>query len=145
MILDNSVLFSDKQAITATANSTNHIDLGVPGVTYNGVTLRKNVGLGNKIPLLIQVNQSFNNLTSLAIVMQSATDSAFTSPVEEFRSVVLLADLVAGYIHPLEFFPKGKTERYFRLRYEVTGTAPTTGTITAGVVVAVDGAYKGNI
>lgn len=144
MILDQNTIFSDKQAIVATANSTNSIDLQAPGVTYDGVQLRKNFGVGGKIPLLIMLTQAFNNLTSLDIVVQTATDAAFTSPVEHIRMKVLLADLKKGYKTPIEVVPQGVKNRYMRLRYEVTGTAPTTGAITAGIVAAVDDAYRGN-
>jgi hypothetical protein len=34
MILDSTTLFSNAQAITATAASTNYIDLGAPGTVY---------------------------------------------------------------------------------------------------------------
>lgn len=144
MILDNRALFSDKQAIIATANSTNSYDLGVPGVSMPGsVQLKRNMGKAGEIPLLIEVNEAFDNLTSLAIVLQSDNDVAFGTPKEIFRVVVLLADLVAGYTCPIDKLPRGIQEQYLRLRYEVTGAAPTAGKITAGIVAAVDGAYQG--
>ena len=142
MILDQRTLLSDQQVITATVNSTNVIDLLPLGKTYDGVQLiRKNNIMHS--PLLIQVTEAFNTLTSLAIVLQTDEDEAFGTPLEVIRLVVPLASLKAGYISALEMLPRGPMERYFRLRYEVTGTAPTTGKITAGIVAAVDGAYRG--
>lgn len=145
MILDKRSLFSDQQAITGTENSDNYYDLGAPGVAVVGerVQLLRNMGKGGHIPMLVQVNEDFNNLTSLDIVMQQDEDSAFGSAKEVFRVTVLLADLVAGYICPIDKLPRGVTERYLRFRYEVTGSAPSTGKITAGFVAAVDGSYQG--
>ena len=34
----------------------------------------------------------------------------------------------------MSYVPRGTNERYMRLYYDVTGTAPTTGKITAGLV-----------
>lgn len=142
MILDQRLLLSDQQVITATANSTNVIDQLPLGKTYDGVQLIRRSNF-MKIPLLIQVTEAFNNITSLAIVLQTDEDEAFGSPAEVIRLTVPLASLKAGYISALEMLPRGPMERYFRLRYEVTGAAPSTGKITAGVVAAVDGAYRG--
>lgn len=143
MILDNRSLFSDKQAITATANSTDCYDLGAPGKTGLGVQLKRALGKGAVIPLLVLVTESFNNLTSLDIVMQEASDSAFTSPKELFRVKVLLADLVKGYKLPIDKLPANIDLEFIRMRYEVTGTAPTTGKITAGIVASVGYPYVG--
>lgn len=145
MILDNRAIFSDKQAIIATANSTNVYDLGQPGITWNKVQLKRRMAKGVKIPLLVQVNADFNNLTSLAIVLQNSDDEAFGTSTELFRIVVLLADLKKGYILPVDQLPRNVKFRYLRFRYEVTGTAPTLGTVTAAFVGAVDGSYQGNI
>lgn len=143
MILDNRSLLSDQQAITATANSTNYYDLLAPGKTGDGIQLKRNMGKGQNIPLLLQVTEDFDNLTSLDFVFQTDEDSAFGTPKEVFRCTVLAADLKAGYILPIEKLPRNLKERYFRMRYEVTGVAPTTGKVTAGIVAAVDGAYVG--
>jgi len=144
MIIDTQVLFSEAQVITATAVSTNSLDLGAPGIApYRKNQLKRNMDKSQKIPLLIQVVQSFNTLTSLKIDVEMAIDEAFTAPVIVASELVLLADLKAGYICPIEKVPRGITMRYLRLKYTVAGTAPTLGQITAGIVAAVDGAYVG--
>lgn len=145
MILDNLNLFSDQQAITATANSTNSIDLGAPGIAkYNQAQLKRRLA-HKMVPLMVLVTQTFDNLTSLKIILQSDDDSAFGSPKEVASTTVLLADLKAGFYWPVDKLPRNITERYIRMRYEVTGTAPTAGKISAGVVGAVDGGYQGNV
>lgn len=130
MIFDLQTLFSNAQAITATAGSTNTIDLG-PIAT--GIT--RDIGKGTKIPLLIQVVEAFNNLTSLTIALQTDDNTGFSSPKTVWSSTVALADLIAGAVVVPEYVQRGTNERYMRLNYTVTGTAPTTGKITAGVTM----------
>jgi hypothetical protein len=137
MILDKQNLFSDAQAITADAASTNTIDLGVPGTPVGAAApLAQDVGLSD-IPLLIQVVEAFADLTSLTIKVQTDDNTGFSSAKDVLTVTVPLASLVAGYIAPIDRIPRGTTERYLRLYYDVTGTSPTAGKITAGVVAAV--------
>ena len=126
MIFDTENLFSDHQAITANAASSNVLDLGAAG---------RDIGVGESVPLQIQVTEAFDNLTSLAVAFQTSVDEAFSSPIELAASTVLLADLVAGKKFPITNVPEG-TKRYNRLYYTVTGTAPTAGKIKAGIVEA---------
>lgn len=142
MIIDSRTEFSDKQAITATANSTNVIDLGAEGSTFDGVQLLKALGRGCNIPLNVQVTEDFDNLTSLAIILQESADEAFTVPIERDRQVVLLADLVTGFQSRIDKIPFKIQNRYIRFRYEVTGAAPTQGQISASVVAGHDRGYS---
>lgn len=122
MLLDQQALFSAAQAITATAASTNVIDTGS----------NKDVGKYGDIPLLIQVVEGFNNLTSLTVTVQTDDNSAFSSAADVLSMTISLASLVLGYKSPVITLPM-KMERYIRLNYTVTGTAPTTGKVTAGI------------
>ncbi|MGX9622246.1 Bbp16 family capsid cement protein [Klebsiella quasipneumoniae] len=122
MLLDQQALFSAAQAITATAASTNVIDTGS----------NKDVGKYGDIPLLIQVVEGFNNLTSLTVTVQTDDNSAFSSAADVLSMTIPLASLVLGYKSPIITLPM-KMERYIRLNYAVTGTAPTTGKVTAGI------------
>jgi|SRR6478735_167966 len=139
MIFDLTELFSNAQAITATAASTNIIDTGAPGTVYGAAAaLRRDLGKGNGIPLAIRVVQSFNNLTSLIITYEVADDAAFTTnKTTVFTSpTYALADLASGARHLLpDLVPVGADRRYHRLLYTIAGTAPTLGQITAGVVM----------
>lgn len=139
MIFDKTLLLSDAQAITATAPSTNVIDLLAPGTVYGAAAaLTRDVGKGNKITLLAQVVETFNNLGTLTISIECDTTDAFSSAKNVAQQVIPLADLVAGKTFSIMYVPPGTDERYLRLNYTVTGgTAPTTGKITAGVVAAV--------
>uniref|UniRef100_A0A483Z6T5 Fimbrial protein n=1 Tax=Klebsiella pneumoniae TaxID=573 RepID=A0A483Z6T5_KLEPN len=122
MLLDQQALFSAAQAITATAASTNVIDTGC----------YKDVGKYGDIPLLIQVVEGFNNLTSLTVTVQTDDNSAFSSAADVLSMTIPQASLVLGYKSPVITLPM-KMERYIRLNYTVTGTAPTTGKVTAGI------------
>lgn len=130
MIFDQQTLLSDAQAITATAASTNVIDLGP---IKTGIV--RDIGKGKAIPLLIQVVETFNNLTSLTIALQVDDADTFPSAKTVWSSTVVLADLKAGKVIVPEFITRGTDERYMRLNYTVTGTAPTLGKITAGITM----------
>lgn len=131
MIFDRQTLLSDAQAITADAASTNVIDLGP---IKSGMV--RDIGKGKPIPLLIQVVETFNNLTSMTFALQTDDNEAFSSAKTVWVSgSIALADLVAGKQIIPEYIPRGTNERYMRLYYDITGTAPGTGKVTAGVVM----------
>lgn len=132
-IMDRTNLFSDGQAITATAASTNVIDLGAYGITSP-----RDIGIGTQIPVVTAVTQSFNNLTSLTISFENDDNAAFSSATTVWTSVpYTLAQLQSGakYLLP-DYLPAGINERYLRVKYTVAGTAPTLGKITVGVAAA---------
>lgn len=140
MILDSENLFSDKQAITANAASTNVIDLGATGTPKlrNASALIRDISKGEEIPLLVQFVEAFNNLTSLTVAVETDDNSAFSSAKVVHSQVVALADLALGKRLSIRELPYGVAERYLRLNYTVTGTAPTTGKITAGFTMGND-------
>lgn len=139
MIFDKTLQFSDAQAITADAASTNILDLLATGTPYgHAAALKRDLGKGVRVPLLVQVVEAFATLTSLTIILQGSVDEAFTSPVTIHTSPAIpVATLVAGYQLPIDFFPRGTIYRYLRMYYDVTGSSATAGKITAGVVAAV--------
>lgn len=123
MLLDAQCLFSDNQAITATAVSTNVVRFGDGDFTF--------------VPLLIQVTEDFATLTSLTVTVQTATDSAFASAVDLAQATLAVAKLKTGNTFPINYIPSGNLG-YIRLSYTVTGSNATAGKITAGVVAGVD-------
>lgn len=142
MIFDRTLLFSNAQAITASAASTDIVDLGATGtVQFAASALQRDIGKGQQIPIDIQTVEAFNNLTSLTVAVQCATDAAFTTPVNVQSQTLLLADLTAGRVASIVVVPPGLKLRYMRIYYTVVGTAPSTGKVTAGVVAGVQTAY----
>lgn len=122
MYLDKENLYSEAQAITATAVSTNVIDH----------TIAK-IGPGTPIRLVASVVEAFDAGT-VAISLQTATDAAFTTPVVLTTTAAMAAaTMVAGYKFSLSPLPEGMLQ-FSRLNYTVTGT-PTTGQVTAGLVI----------
>jgi hypothetical protein len=69
--LDRQNLFSSDQSITASANSTDILDLG---------SSSRDVGAGETNNVLVQVTEAFNNLTSLTVTLQTASTENFVSP-----------------------------------------------------------------
>jgi len=139
MIMDASLLFSDGQAVTATAASTNVIDLGATGTIFGASSaVVRDIGAGSRVPLVITVTESFNNLTSIIVTIETDDNSSFSSATTVWTSpTYTLAQLATGakYLLP-DVIPVGVNERYVRLKYTLAGTTPTTGKITAGVVLA---------
>lgn len=132
MILSAQQLFSDDQAITASADSTNVIDLGVAGTPYGAAAaLNQDIGKGNKIPFLVQVTEDFDNLTTLEVKVSTGATTALGTTVAS--QTIALADLVAGKQIAIDVLPNGITERYLGIEYVVVGTAPTAGKVTAGI------------
>jgi len=123
MYMDANQMLSVDQAVAANAASANVIDLGAPDAGKS------------KIGIFCRVSEAFNNLTSLGVKLQTATDSAFTTPVDlPVQETPLLADLTLNSLHLQTDLPVG-CRRYIRLYYTVIGAAPTTGKITAGLIL----------
>lgn len=134
MILSAEQLFSDDQAVTATAISQNVIDLGAAGTPYDAAAaLNQDVGKGTPIPILIQVTTAFATLTSLTITVESSAAAGLTSPTVLASETIAVADLVAGKQTFMQVLPNGADARYLGIRYTVTGSNATAGNITAGV------------
>ena len=135
MILDITNLLSNKQSVTTTALSTNVMDLGTKGIPYGGNALNKDQGKGNPIPILIQVTEDFATLTSLTITLEVAATSAMTSSTVLNSQTIVAADLIAGKQTYMQCLPNGVDQRYLAVRYTVTGSAATAGTVTAGITM----------
>ena len=121
--VDAQTLLSDAQALTATAVSTNYINLGA-AQTYLGtgepmaVLITVDVAAGGTSPTLIATLQSDDN-TSFSSAATVAVSPTFAG-----------ATLVAGYQFILPIPVGTATEQYIRLSYTVGGTTPTV-TVTA--------------
>jgi hypothetical protein len=137
MIFSKEQLMSDDQAITGDAISTNVIDLGVRGTPYDAAAaLIGDIGKGNPVPILVQVTEDFNLLTNLKIdIVCADSEDLLTAPIVLYSVTVLLAALVQGYTIPLQFLPNQCTKRYLGIDYDVTGTDPTAGKVTAGITM----------
>ena len=136
MFYDSFNMFSDQQAITATADSTKKVHLG-------GLKLA-----GKMDPILvdIRVNADFNNLTSLAVKLQQAdTESGSYTDVDAGSGAIPLASLKIGYKFSYRILPRAVTKPWTKLVYTVVGTAPTLGKVTAALVREEQDAYEAGL
>lgn len=121
MILDTQALFSDDQAITTTADSTNIIEMP------------KRSAYGTPLRLLILVTETFSGGTSVAIDLETDSTAAFGSAVDIATiAAIAVGTLVQGYEVLIDFMPR-LNEEFTRLEYTVIGS-PSAGRFTAGIV-----------
>ena len=78
--------------------------------------------------------EAFNNATSVKVALQVDDNTSFSSASTVAERTYALAELAGGQLQFPDYIPEGANERYLRLYFDVTGTAPTTGKFTAGVV-----------
>lgn len=127
MIADKQNIFSEDQAITVTAASTNVIDLGNDDAAIQALNEKGDA------ELLVQVTTAFAGGTSLAVKLQSDDDEAFGSATDLIDTgAIVTATLVQGYKFRLAL-PE-INEQYLRLYYTVVGTM-SAGKIFAGLVL----------
>lgn len=122
-MIDAELEFSDSQAITATAASTNVVD----------ATNLGDLGAGQFLPLEVSVKEAFNTLTSLDVAIQESADAAFTTPITLLSQNLLLAALTLNKRLNYNVVPH-TANGYIRMLYTVNGANPTLGKISAAVV-----------
>lgn len=118
--VDAQQLFSDAQALTGTAVSTNIIDFGQD----------RNIGIGKPMAVVITADVALAGTSpTLAIAVQADDNSAFSSAgtVATTPTYTALA-LGAQLVIPIP--ADTATERFMRLSYTLGGTTPTV-TLTA--------------
>ena len=136
MLFDKQSMFSDAQAITASAASENIIDLGAPGTPQHAAAaITQDLGRGRPIPIIVQVTETFATLTSLTVTVQKDTVEGFGSPEAVLLTPAIpVASLVAGFQFPILYLPHNLDQRFVRLNYAVAGSNATAGKVTAGLV-----------
>jgi hypothetical protein len=137
MIRDQELMFSDAQALTATAISTNVVDLaplgGVP--TAN---LIRDIGAGE--PMLLHIVSptaldSAGEAATLTINLESDDNAALSSPTVHWTSGALTEAIVsaAGW-EIIVAVPPSAYQRFLGVRYTVGTENFTSGTISATLV-----------
>ena len=127
MILDKQLIFSNGQALTATADSTNVIDLG---------QTRANEGEPTEILLQVDTALTSGGASTLVVSLVTDDNEAFSSATTLLSTPAIpKATLVRGYQFSIGYLPPN-VERYVKLVYTV-GTADfTAGNINAALVLA---------
>ena len=143
MWIDQGTLFSDKQAITTSANSTNTIDLGPAisskthrddfrGSSQTQIKHNAQAFAAPALRIFCQVNEDFTGGSAVVVYVQdSADDSTFATV--RISGTLENADLKKGNVI-LDDVPVRGLRRYVRLYYLVTGTY-TAGKLTSGINV----------
>lgn len=117
MILDADLIFSEKQAVTATAASAKVLDLQEGGDA-----------IGQELTVKAVVGTAFAGGTSLQFKLQTSGDNSTWTDLL-MTGAVAAADLKSGAIPFDVRVPKG-AKRYLRMQYVAVGTF-TGGTVTA--------------
>lgn len=128
MILDKQLEFSNAQAITATAPSTNVIDLGPKGPRGSST------GVGGHLPIEFTVGTTFTAAGAATLTIQIRTSDAADmsgATVVASSQALALTDLVAGKDVPYYPTLPANMKRYVDLNYVVTTGPMTAGTISA--------------
>lgn len=120
MFLDRQNKVSDAQALTATAASTDFIDLGI----------ERRIGTGEPMCFVVSCDVAMGGTSpTLTIAVQSDDNAGFSSAATVVAHPQLSA-LPAGARVVIPLAPGALTERFVRLNYTLGGTSPTV-TLTA--------------
>lgn len=124
--VDAQNTFSDAQALTVTAASTNLIDHGQD----------RNIGIGTPLAVVVTVDVSAAGGGTLTIAVQGDDNSGFASPgTVATTAAIAAATLVAGYQLVIPIPPDTLTERFTRLNYTM---ATMTGITVTAYLAPVD-------
>lgn len=132
MILDAFNEFSDAQAVTSTAISTNVVDLGP--VDDNAL---RDIGTGEEIYLVVSTNTLVTDSGSdatLTVTLESADNEALSSnAVVHFTTGALAFASYkdAGTVLAMVRLPAGSYKRYLGVRYTVASGPLTAGAFDA--------------
>lgn len=125
MFLDAQLLFSDAQAVTAAAASTNSIDLGAV----------RDIGTGENLYLVVTVDVAMTDTgsdSSLAVAIEGDSTTTFT-PDGTHTVFTIPAVSAAGaiFVHKLDPSSAALQYRYIQLKYTPNNGNLTTGSFTS--------------
>lgn len=137
MMLSAEQIFSDSQALTVTAPSTNIIDLGATGTVLGApAALVRDIGPGKPVEFIVQLDVDSGGTTpTLDVEVQVDTVDSFASPTTVASSQQLAGGSAGDRVQLNCTLPEGTNQRYLRLNYTLGGTSPTY-TVTASIVAA---------
>ena len=129
MITDALLQLSDAQAVTASAYSTNTIDLGSA----------RDIGAGEELFAVFTVDQSFATATSVQFqIVISANANLSSHEVLVETPAIAIASLNAGRAPIALRLPRTLTnalgQRYLGARYTIGGSNATAGQVTCNIV-----------
>jgi hypothetical protein len=132
MLIDGQVEFSDAQAVTATANSTNVIDMGLAN---------QDAGTGQPLYIVVQVQAAMTDAGSDSTVAVTVVDddNAALSSAATIQTIgTFAATSAVGTRLVAVLQPNAITQRYVGLAYTVANGNLTTGSFDAFLTTDVD-------
>jgi len=128
MIVDVKNMFSDAQALTADAVSTNVIDLAATNTL-------KDIGAGQPLYLVFKVTtvlDSAGEAATLTLTLESDDNTSLSSATTHWTSEAIAeATLVAGYTRVIALPVEKTYQRYLGVRYNAGTEDFTSGNVTA--------------
>jgi hypothetical protein len=147
MIIDRELMFSNAQAVTAAAASTDLIDLAPLGLAASAggspANLGRNLGVGQDAYIWISVDVAMTDASSdstLTVDLQTDDNAGFASAATVATLLTIPAVQAAG----TKFFVRVPIardvpyERYIRLNYTPNNGNLTTGSFSAGIIMNAD-------
>lgn len=129
MFLDAHNYFSDAQAITAAAGSTNTIDLGAV----------RDIGTGENVYVFVSVDVAFTDAGSdstLTVALEGDSTTTFTPDgTQDLFTIPALAAIGNIYYAKLSPGSAPLQYQYIRLKYTPNNGNLSTGSVTAGLIV----------
>lgn len=137
MVTDKLLRVSEDQAVTASAVSTNTVDLSVA----------RDIGEGRDLFMVFTVTETFTTLTSLTFQFVTDDNASLSSPtVVASTGAITLAGggLAAGKQHVVRIPPQigSKGERYIGAQYTVGGSNAGAGKVTTDIVLDIQDGKK---
>lgn len=131
MIIDAHNLFSDGQAVTADAASTNYLDLGAI----------RNLGVGENLYVVVVCTVAMTDASSnstCTVTIESDDNTSFSSAVARQTVGAFAAVSAAGTRIVARLAPDVINERYIRLKYTMANGDLTTGSFKAFLTHDID-------
>lgn len=137
MLTSAQQLFSDGQALTTTAASTNLIDLGATGTVLGApAALIRDIAKGNEVALFVRMDVAAGGTNpTITVSVQVDDNASFSSATTVLTTPTKSGGAAGDEIWVPIVLPEGTNERYLRLNYTLGGTTPTY-TVTAGITAA---------
>jgi hypothetical protein len=127
MFIDSQLLFSDAQAVTATAASTNSVDLGAV----------RNIGVGEELFVMVSVDVALTDSgsdSSVAVSLEGDSTTTFTPDASQ-ALFTIPALAAAGAVYYARINPDfAANYRYLQLKFTPANGNLTTGSFTAAIV-----------
>lgn len=124
MLLDQNAVFSDAQAVSATASSTHVVDQAAAGDARTGLYA------------VIQVDEAFSGVTQLTATLETDDKAEFSSAKALISVTVDAETLTKGAVLLKAPVPAG-ARRYLRVNYTVSGSG-SAGKVSAFLTDMVD-------